>query len=98
MFPPITLEAQLNYQTSIEYYDKDSRVYILVHERVDSDTEVIPFGNLADAVEHAQYLAESNLEGHYTENDIKQRYDATLVYWLTYPIENHIWIVRRKIR
>ena len=96
MFPPSTFETQLEY--SIEYYDQDSCVYVLIHERTDSDTEVVVFSTLSDAVEHAQCIAESNLESHHTEDDIKQRYDEALVYWLTYPIENHIWIVRRKIR
>ena len=90
-------EPQLDYEYSIEYYKDEPGVYVLVHERIDSDTEIFVFGNLADAVEHAQYIAESNLQDHHTEDDIEQRYDETL-YWIVYPNENHIWIVRRKVR
>lgn len=97
MFPSSTLETQLSYQTSIEYYDNKNYVYVVVHERIDSDTEIFVFNTLPDAVEHAQYIAESNLQSHHTENDIEQRYDETL-YWIVYPLENHVWVVRREVQ
>ena len=90
-------EPQLDYEYSIEYYENEPSVYVLVHERIDSNTEVFVFSKLTDAVGYAQYIAESNLQDHHTEDDIEQRYDET-IYWIVYPNENHIWIVRRKIR